>query len=377
METFPINVVLSLENGEPMAATDNPLEFWKEVAHEGQFVKDTGNARMEFAITRGMMDHWHKTFNEMRADGMEVPVPVEHTRDPEKRRGTVTELARKPNGKGVSALYAKIKFKDASAAALAKSGANVSIFVPKKIVSGVSKKEFVMPLEHLAITDYPVIHDLEPFQAVALSMSPELEGDPEVTLRELATQAGIDPSITDEQQLILALSQKLQQIAGPKPPVPGQPGAPPAPGNYPPRPPAPRPFGASKTQGEPQIQPLSGLLLSTIKNARKVQLDALATGELARITPATAKKLAERFVTDEALAFSHVDGFDDGFDTTLEALAMNPPIKRGDKTGAQAGIALSKDGTEDPTGKQGADSPLVKDMERMAKDSVGRAPGRI
>lgn len=380
-QAFPFNAILSLENGEAATATSDPLEFWKEIAHEGQFVKDTGSSHIEFAITRGMMDHWEKTFKEMSGEGIQVPVPVEHTRDPEKRRGTVIELARKKNRRGMDALYAKIKFNDAEAAKLAKT-TNVSIFVPKKVTSGVSKKNYVMPLEHLALTDYPVLHDLEPFQAIALSMTAEED----MTLRELATQAGIDPSITDEQQLILALSQKLQQLSGPKPPQPGVPGAPPQPGGFP-RPPMRPGFGASRGQQQQQQEPpanepapfvLSGTLLATIKNARKVQLDALAQGPGARITPATRDALAKRFLDDEALSLSADPNFDDGFDLTLDALNKMPPIRAAGQTGTQAGIALSKgDAGASALDAQGADGPLAKAMAAQAQKTGPVANGRI
>jgi hypothetical protein len=349
-DAFPLNAVLAMENQEPWIAAgpSAPLEYWKELCHEGQFVKDNGATHLEFKITRDLMDHWNKTFLEMSTDGMSVPLPVEHTKDPEKRRGSLVETKRQLNKRGQQALYGRIKFNDESAASLAKSGAGVSIFVPKQVTNGHGKK-YVMPIEHVAITDYPVLHDLEPFQAVALSLASD--GDQDVTLRDLATQAGIDPSITDEQQLLLALSQKLAAVAQPPRPPAGPAG--------PPRPPMPaRPFGASK--GDEPV-PLTGSLLKMVREARSMKLDRLSTGAEPRITPAVRKKLEEQYLKDEVIALSHVDGFDDGFDAVVDSLMQNPPISRGGKTGPQASLALDK-----------GDAPsdgLVKNMEKRAKQT--------
>lgn len=176
-----LDAVLCLADGE-VEATADPLEFWKEMAHEGVAVK--GNTRVN--ITRALLDHMHQTFAEMSAVGIEVPVPIEHTKDPEKRRGTVKETRRKKNKKGKEAIYGRVRFRDAEAAKLAKLS-NVSIFVPKFREDG-KGGGWRNPLEHLAITDYPVIAGLEPFEPVVLSFA-ELAWDESEHPREEAGSA--------------------------------------------------------------------------------------------------------------------------------------------------------------------------------------------
>ena len=350
------SATISLSHGESETqATKDPLVFWKEVAHAGTFFK--GNQRID--ITPNHIKHWEKTHKQMSQAGITVPVPLEHTKDPEKRRGKVLAMSARPNSRGIPALYAKIKFRDQEAAKLKDSGC--SIWVPSESPCG-DGRVFRHAIEHVCVTDYPVIPDLEPFtEAIALSHTPPnlpfpqasggnmISGNPEgqnmatvisrtapltdvlvmnaaarpgaregislsfppksgegakepdgdekgskdpagatppgpqnpaqagnnppspngatqkLTLRDLATQLGLDPSITDETQLLTLLSNTIMQLKAraqapmPPQPMPGQPPVPQQPGvphpqmmpgmppgqpMMPPRPPAPPAPGA-------------------------------------------------------------------------------------------------------------------------------------
>lgn len=333
--TFDGCFQLSRDDAE-VTPTKNPLVFWKEVAHAGTFFK--GDQRID--ITPRHISHWEKTHRAMSQAGLTVPVPIEHTNDPERRRGKVLEMAARPNSNGIPALYAKIKFRDEEAAKMKDSG--VSIFVPKVAASGYGQT-FVSPVQHVALTDYPVIPDLEPFaQALSLSlMTPDLpfpsepqnhkitamsttihrthplesplvmdaasrlgargdislafppkagdgEKEPDagkvpdkpvdkpadppatsapqappngatqkMTLRDIATQLGIDQSITDEQQLLMLVSNMAMQLkARAQSPLPPQ-GMPqnPAQPMMPPRPPMPGQPPSPMTAHQPQMHP--------------------------------------------------------------------------------------------------------------------------
>ena len=135
---------LSLSNGPLLFLQDTAwelegdtgLKFRKELIHEGDFVKaPPGKPRQEFSVTRGALKHWHKTFAEFQAEGIDVPVPIGHTSDPEKNRGKIIATELGTNKKGERALFAHIEFVDAEAAKLARTS-NVSIYVPPKFLSG-------------------------------------------------------------------------------------------------------------------------------------------------------------------------------------------------------------------------------------------------
>jgi hypothetical protein len=334
-----LDLVLAMPDGEISAsASDDPLIVEKELVHVGEFAKydeKTGKVVAKYNITEDYLNHWQKTFAQMAKESVDVPMPLMHTKNPEARRATLVGVDRRKNSKGVESLFGKVKFKDAKSKENL-SASQVSIYVPKK--SG----KYDMPIEHVAFTDYPVISTLEPFNIVASYLGEYEDAillqneDDDMTLKDLAIQAGLDPALTDEQQILMALSQKLAAANAAKPPVP--PAAPPGP----PRPPMPPGRFSRDNNGE---QKLSGALLSTVRELRQMKLSRLSTGEDARITPAQAKLLADKYCTDDALAFSHLDGASDDFDTTIEVLQAGSPIRGAQKTGPQA-MALSKDETQ-------------------------------
>lgn len=344
------DAIFAMAHSESAIATDDPLVVEKELVHVGDFSKHTDDSEVKYKITEKLLDHWHKTFAEMSKDSVQVPMPLEHTRNPEARRATLVQTIRKPNKSGKESLFGRVRFKDVKAKAdLAAS--NVSIFVPKK--SG----KYTMPIEHVAFTDYPVVSTLEPFAIVASLVESDATEDDNMTLRELATQAGIDPSITDEQQIMMALAQKLAAI--PKGPVPGVP----VPGVpvVSPRPALPARFSNTKDTPEP----LGGSVLALVKQGREAILLSLSTGPDAHITPAARKILEEKYCTEEVLSLSHLPGANDDFDNIIAVLKTNPPL-RGKGSQAQT-MALSKEDQMNPE-----KSPLVRNAEKRAKEFAGK-----
>lgn len=195
--------------------------FKKEIAYPGHFVKlktDSEEPVFELPVDERLMDHWIDVFHKMGANGIDVPVPLGHTTDPERRRGTVKDLRKEIDEQGVPHLYAIIKFNDANAARqLSKS--NVSLFMPPDFSDGKGNK-YVRPIRHVALTDYPVIPGLGEFEAVAaehlpldgifLSLAEEQDGETDMDrLREIAAQIGLEvPEDADEERLAAMIIEK-------------------------------------------------------------------------------------------------------------------------------------------------------------------------
>lgn len=142
----------------------------------GAFVKDnakTGDAheRIAFEVDDNLLQHWKNTFESMKFNGVEVPMPLNHTEDPESRRATVVDFEIGKNKEGNNSLYTIFKFKDKQAEEALKD-AGVSIYVPPKFVDG-RGNEYIYPIRHVCLTDYPVIPGMEKMQPLDLPGLPE------------------------------------------------------------------------------------------------------------------------------------------------------------------------------------------------------------
>lgn len=158
-----IALVYSLST-DPFELADSAKHVYrKELIHVGEYAK----GQQHFMVDEALLSHWHKTSSQMLADGVRIPVPLEHTNNPEKNRGHVIGTELGTNREGIPALFSRIQFRDAEAAKLALT-ADVSIYVPPEFVSG-NKKRYVRPIRHVALTDYPVIPGLDGFEVIVAS----------------------------------------------------------------------------------------------------------------------------------------------------------------------------------------------------------------
>lgn len=145
------------------------LTFRKELIYEDDFHKKTENVDQRFTVDTLKLDHWCNYGNMMLQNGVAVPVPIKHTTDPEARRGSIIRFERGLNNQGKEALFGVIRFRDKKAAQLAKSS-DVSIFVPKEVVTDGKGREYPYVVRHVCLTDYPVIPGLSGFEAIAASL---------------------------------------------------------------------------------------------------------------------------------------------------------------------------------------------------------------
>lgn len=163
--------VRNVEPGQPLHLEGEEwdgLTFRKELIYADSFVKRNDTTHQEFTIDEMKLAHWERVGNEMIADGVKVPTPLKHTDSPEASRGHIIRYERGINSRGVPALYGIFKFRDAEAAKLAAT-TDISIYVPENPVYNGHGKKYEYPIRHVALTDYPVINKLEPFQPIAAS----------------------------------------------------------------------------------------------------------------------------------------------------------------------------------------------------------------
>lgn len=384
----------------------------------GSFVKDnakTGDAheRIPFEVDLNTLKHWKRTFEDMKFNGIEVPMPLNHTEDPEARRATVVDFEIDKNDRGIDSLFTVFKFKNEEAEKNLKD-TGVSIFVPPKFVDG-KDKEYIYPIRHVAFTDYPVIPGLAKMQPLAIAASyvevdkkvnskvnskkketkkmakvkkdnmenEEMENDEggedeecKVTIediREIATKLGIED--LPDNKLLEAINHVIDKIMeqssddgeeendeeendvenkdkGGTGPV------------------AHRVKHEEEHYHPPGNQPpIAAGFISLGRKQRVTEIRSLAKDGY--ITPDTANKLVKNFCSDEALqlAFSSEGDVLDNFDSTIELLKTNGKVVNLDNEKSQNdGITL---GFSEVFNNENS-NPLIQDASRRAK-AMGQA----
>lgn len=346
-----MNVFYSVPATQPMElvlAANDPLVYRKELIYCGSFHKKTQSEDIRFDVDETVLQHWHNTFLAMSANGVEVPVPIEHTTDLTKKRGKLIKTEIALNKKGIPALFGYIRFNDEKSVAECKN-ANTSIFVPNEITDGKSNK-YHRPMQHIALTDYPIIPGLESFQAIAASLVEK----PSMSLKSIAEKLKIDGAdkLEDaklESAISAAIDELLKKIdaAASNPP------------NL-----APAPEVKKEGENHPANPPVvSASHISMLRDNRTIKLDALV--KAGAITPAVKDELAKQHCNDKtlSLALSATDAtVPDSFDTLLKTLAMNNPVLLREQTGPQnSTIALSQ--------LDEKDNPILKNAEKRRKEA--------
>lgn len=358
------SVVLIAPETEPflqLSATIDPLIYEKELIYEGAFVKrKTPGSNEEdilFGVDKDVIEHWKNTHDKMLSNGVEIPMPIEHTVDPTKNRAFLIKTMIKPNKKGLLALYGQTKFVNAEAAELAKKS-DVSIFVPNEASDG-KGNTYKFPIRHVAFTNYPVIPGLEKFQAIAASFVPNFVTPPRVGLQlssvlvPLAIQMGIQYSENmDDTQLVQAIVGSYNKMKADMADI------------------QQRLATGGMNLSNPIIAQMPPAMIASftrlMRENRNSKLDALVLS--GNITKAARDALGQQYCNDQALSLSlSIDGNDAAFDNLLAALKHNKAVNYDPITGAQIpdAIALS-DPSKDM--QNPANNVLLADADRRQKE---------
>lgn len=369
--------------------------YWKELIYCGRFQKGS----LKFSVTPTTHDpkrnifslaHWEQTGRQMLQNGVGVPMPVEHTTDPTKKRADIVEYASRPNSRGVMSLFGKVEFVDADAERDLKS-AGVSIYVPtsQPVTDGLGRK-YETPITHVAFTDYPVIPGLEKF-AIAASFieSDEPDGDKKMSkIMDYASQLGLptdgkdDDSIVDD--IAAFVSQMKNDLTALQDALDDGSGG--DKGKTDPDDASSRGQGATDDADKPKTPPdgsdsavksddekkkdeaVQASLVKVEKRSRALQLGQLR--ETGRITPAQHKQLTDEYCSDGALSLAFGrEGVknQEGFERLVGILAANKPqVEFGGKTGIQSSSDAGPLQLSKPYGDDSNGDCLVKNAEARA-----------
>ena len=187
---------------------EKSLMMWKELCRTGHYETDGNEHDIDTDFFRNMV----ATFDKRRKKGVEIPMPLGHTHDPEMKRGRVLFLEIRPNPKGGESLWGLVEFVD-EAAKKALRNADVSIDAPEEVTDG-DGETFQYALEHVALTDYPVVAGMEGFQDVRFSLVKGEELDAKWTFDALLAKMGLTGNYASPGDAYAAIFRKFSEAKG-------------------------------------------------------------------------------------------------------------------------------------------------------------------
>lgn|GEM_PF-4983911 len=154
------NDVYWLTSSADEVALDETQKFWKELIREGQWTNlDAG---FTLKVDRDRLGLWARNFADMAETGIRVPVPWGHSYDPRDNAGFVEELELRDD-----ALWGLLSIPNPEdAEKLGSTVWSVSVSINTNFVDG-SGREWGEVIEHVALTNYPVVTDQAAFVQAA------------------------------------------------------------------------------------------------------------------------------------------------------------------------------------------------------------------
>ena len=177
------------------------LLFRKEIVRSGSYHDPKSDSWYD--ISDKDLDHWAEQFEQFRDAEIRVPILKDQNEDSESALGEVVGMERVDDK-----LFAYLKYADEEAAKIALRN-DVSIYSPRTSKKS-DGKEYSFPIEHVAVTPFPVVRGLGGHEAIAASLSdPSQRSEPNMDqLQLIADVIGLkfDDGIDDD--------AKIEKIGG-------------------------------------------------------------------------------------------------------------------------------------------------------------------
>jgi hypothetical protein len=156
--------------GDDALSLDAGASFWKELIREGRWVNAKAGFTLEVDAAR--LEQWEQNFHAMADAGIRVPVPWGHSYDPRDNAGFVEEIELRDGG-----LWARLNVPDEDdAAKVGHTVRAVSVSINPDFVDGAGKR-WGEVIEHVALTNYPVVTDQEDFVPASMGDATGGNGD--------------------------------------------------------------------------------------------------------------------------------------------------------------------------------------------------------
>lgn len=336
--------------------------FKKEMLSVGHYIHPVWEWHLD--ITEDRLHRFVSTFRQMKENGVDVEVPIDHSLSAADNYGYVVDMSVEKNSRGVLAIFGLHKMLEDEGISLAKRNKNVSVLIERDFVDG-KGNHYGEAITHSSIVQQPVVPGQDDFEAVAASIIDKSSlpvlflsiGEKQMNeemLKKFRELLGTDDSLTAEN----ALSRLEEHING---------------------------LSNQKGELQKQIVDLKAevdQLKASSKANSTVSIDPNLAEQMGvtaeerlsllvqkgKITPAVKDKLAASLVgvsgKRNVMALSiGKDGSKSVLSMVIDALQENDPVKLGEQTGAQV---LSRQVPGDEKGKDEADEDSFKAMSRGA-----------
>jgi hypothetical protein len=307
-------------------------KFRKEMLSVGHYIHPVWGWHLD--ITADRLHRFAATFNQMKANGVAVEVPVDHSLSAEDNYGYVVDMVVEKNKSGVLALYGIHEMAGDKGIDLVHRNKGVSVLIEKDFKDG-KGNAYGEAITHSSIVQQPVVPGQEDFEAVAASIANKTnipilfmsgkDSTMDELLKKLREFLGADDTLTAENAMsriqshidgIKTQKDELQKRVGDlEGEVTGL-----------------KAKAASTVSVDPNLAEQMGV-------TAEQQLDLLV--QTGKITPAVKGKLAASLVgvagSRNVMAMSiQTGGKPSMLSIIVEALKDNDPVKLGEQTKLQA-----------------------------------------
>lgn len=317
----------SLSSSLATDASGQPVQrFRKDIISVGEWVHP--NTGEKISVTRERLARFAATFAAMKAAGVRVPVPSDHTESAEKNRGWVEDMWVEGDR-----LYAELSLIGDDAIREA-SRNHVSIFLMGKLTDG-KGNEYDDAIAHVALTPTPVISGQDGFIALSAGRVPvlSLAGANDMDyLKKVALALGItigDGAKEDEvEKMVMDAIAKLKDGGAAAATAAKEATE------------AKAALSTARTtiaELEAKLKPreIDPTVLKLSRKNRELELSRRV--ESGKLSQAAADKIKAAWIGDDkALALSMSPAMDAAWEQTLEAIDVNEPKPKGEVTRGQA-----------------------------------------
>ena len=309
-------------------------KYRKAILKTGNFVKEIdGEKELEFKLTEENLKAMAAVSTQYMKDGHKIPIPLGHTDDEDKNRGYVDAIVFDEKDQ---LLYMTAEAIGAKAIEQFEQS-DCSCYIPPKWNDS-EGREYIRPIRHVALTQYPVISGLGKFEAIAASLVPTRKETP-MKFDKIQAALSLSEPLTEENAEALILGGIGQLVEKAKNAEPAD------------------PLKAAREA----VKALPGAITGA-KMGREAKLNALVLGN--KISPAVKTKLAEMYTGEDSLVLSLTakEG-ETEFDKLVAILSENKVVNTGEKTGHQVQDDASK----------GNENPLLLSAKKMADEAKALA----